>query len=151
MNKLAMEEIKRQKRLKRKQEAGEHSFNVQVQVARANNDYIKNTLNGYYYLARYNMIVEQINNKAIKEKIDGCPKSEDYMRAECALMKMQAIMGFRSASFAKEDLLKKLGCTEKDIIALERDYYEGKIIREVYDDRYKKGNKAEFVKDSVGN
>ena len=61
---------------------------------------------------------------------------------------MQAIMSMRNAHFAKQDLLKEFNLTEKDILALEEDYYDGKIIREAYNEEYKRGNKAEFVSSS---
>ena len=94
------------------------------------------------------MIAEQIQKKEIKEDIDGCLKTEEYMRAEYALQKMQAIMSMRNAHFAKQTLLKEFELTEKDILTLEKDYYDGKIIREAYNENYKKGNKAEFVNSS---
>ena len=121
---------------------------MKVQIVQLSNEYIKNLLNGRYFLARQNMLANQLNDDKIEEKIDGCLKSKEYMKAECALMKMQAIMSFRNASFGKEQL-KKYGCSEKEIADAEKDYYEGKIIREVYDEVYKKGHKAKFVKDSV--
>ena len=54
-------------------------------------------------------------------------------------------MSMRNAHFAKQDLFKDFKLKEEDILAIEEDYYDGKIIREEYDESYKKGNKAEFV------
>ena len=122
------------------------AYGTQMVIANKKSDYIRNIINGRYFMARCNMMAVQIQTKEIQEKIDGCIKSEEYMRAEYALMKMQAIMGMRNAHFAKETLTKEYKLSEKDILAIEEDYYDGKIIREAYDESYKKGNKAEFVK-----
>jgi|GEM_PF-2071736 len=134
--------------IRKLQEKKEIAFGVQLRLANKKNDYIKNIINGRYYLARCNMIAAQIQNKEIKESIDGCLKTEDYMRAEYGLMKMQAIFSMRNAHFAKKELLEDFKLKEEDVLVLEEDYYTGKIIREDYDDSYKKGNKAEFVNSS---
>ena len=94
------------------------------------------------------MIAVQIQNKEIKESIDGCLKSEEFMRTEYALQKMQAIMSLRNAHFANETLLNDFKLTNNDIQLLEEDYDDGKIVREAYDESYRKGNKAEFVDSS---
>ena len=126
-------------------EMKEIAFGMQMRMAGKKNDYIRNIINGRYFLARSNMIAVQIQNNDIKENIDGCPKTFELMRTEYALQKMQAIMSMRNAHFAKKDLFED-GFTEDDILAIEEDYYNGKIIREEYDETYKKGNKADFVK-----
>ena len=136
-----MEKIKEKKETEKR----EIAYGVQLRLANKKNDYIRNLINGRYYLARVNMIAEQINSKNIQEKIDGCPKTEEYMRCEYALMKMQAIMSMRNSHFAKQDLFKDFNLTEEEVVAIETDYYDGKIIREEYDDEYKRRNKAEFV------
>ncbi len=147
MRKETRDEAARRK-LKEKVEKKEIAYGMQMRLASKKNDYIKNIINGRYFLARCNMIAEQIQKKEIKEDIDGCLKTEEYMRAEYALQKMQAIMSMRNAHFAKQDLFKDFKLTEEDIFAIEEDYYDGKIIREAYDDSYKKRNKAEFVNSS---
>ncbi len=141
------EEAARRK-LREKIEKKEVAYGLQLSIANKKSDYIRNVINGRYFLARCNMLAVQIQSKKIKENIDGCLKSEEYMRAEYALQKMQAIMSMRNAYFAKQDLLKEFGFTEKDISAVEEDYYDGKVIREEYDESYKKGNKARFVNSS---
>ena len=133
------------KKEKTKIEQKEIAFGMQMRLANKKNDYIRNIINGRYYLARCNMIAVQIQTKKIKEDIDGCLKSEEFMRTEYALQKMQAIMSMRNAHFAKKDLNEDFKFKEEDIVALEKDYYDGKIIREDYDESYKKGNKAKFV------
>lgn len=144
MKKETRDEVARRK-LKEKREV---AFGIRLRLASKQNDYIKNIINGRYFLARSNMIAVQIQSKKIEEKIDGCLKTEEFMRAEYALLKMQAITSMRNAHFAKKDLFKDFKLTEEDIYALEKDYYDGKVIREEYDETYKKGNKAEFVNSS---
>lgn len=135
-----------EKKEKTESEKKEIAWGIQLRLANKKNDYVRNIINGRYYLARCNMIAVQIQGKNIKEDIDGCLKSEEFLRAEYALQKMQAIMSMRNAHFAKEELFKDFNLIEEDILAIEEDYYNGKIIREEYDESYKKGNKAEFVK-----
>lgn len=136
------------KKVKTETEKKEMAWGMQLRLANKKNDYTRNIINGRYYLARCNMIAVQIQNEDIKEDIDGCLKSEEFLRAEYALQKMQAIMSMRNAHFAKEELFKDFNLVEEDIVALEEDYYNGKIVRESYDESYKKGNKAEFVNSS---
>lgn len=120
---------------------------MKMSLAKAKNDYIRHTINGRYFLARTNMIAEQIISKDIKEKIDGCPKTEEYMRAEYGLQKMQAIMEMRNSHFAKKELSEDFKMNDDDIYAIEEDYYNGKIVREEYDAGYdKKKEQAGFVK-----
>jgi len=133
---------------KTKSEKKEIAFGMQLRLANKKSDYIRNIINGRYFLARCNMIAVQIQSKDIKEDIDGCLKSEEFLRAEYALQKMQAIMSMRNAHFAKQELFSDFKLKEEDIQAIEEDYYDGKIIREAYDESYKKGNKAEFVDSS---
>ncbi len=124
------------------------AFMTQLKLAKSKNDYIRNIIAGRYFLARCNMIAVQIQTKDIKESIDGCLKSEEFLRAEYAQQKMQAIVRMREAHFAKQELFKEFKLKEEDIEAIEADYYDGKIIREDYDESYKRGNKAEFVDSS---
>lgn len=120
---------------------------MKMELAKSKNDYIRATVNGRYFLARTNMIAEQIHAKDIKENIDGCPKSEEFMRAEYAHQKMQAISDMRNAHFAKKELKETFKLKEEDIYAIEEDYYNGKIVRETYDEGYnKKKEQAKFVK-----
>lgn len=120
---------------------------MKMSLAKVKNDYIRSTINGRYFLARTNMIAEQIHSGEIKEKIDGCPKTEEFMRAEYAHQKMQAIIEMRNAHFSKKELKDDFKLNDDDIHDIEEDYYNGKIIREVYDEGYdKKKKQAEFVK-----
>ena len=120
---------------------------MKMSLAKAKNDYIRSTINSRYFLARTNMIAEQIIKKDIKENIDGCPKTEEYMKAEYALQKMSAMNEMRNAHFEKQELKDDFKLNKEDIYAIEEDYYNGKIIREVYDEGYnKKKEQAGFVK-----
>jgi len=136
------------KKEKTETEKKEVTFGMQVRLANLKNNYIRNIVNGRYHLARCNMLAVQIQNKEIKESIDGCLKSEEFMRAEYAHQKVQAIMDLRNAHFAKQEMFADFKLKEEDISVIEKDYYDGKIIREAYDESYKKGNKAEFVDSS---
>ncbi len=130
---------------KTEKEKKEVTFGMQVRLANLKNSYIRNIVNGRYHLARCNMLAVQIQNKKIKESIDGCLKSEEFMRAEYAHQKVQAIMDLRNAHFAKQEMFNDFKLKEEDILVIEVDYYDGKVIREEYDESYKKGNKAKFV------
>lgn len=122
----------------------ERRYNEKVQIARLKTNYITNLVNGRYYIARCNIIATQLKEKKIEETLDGRIKSVEYMHSEYALMKLQAIKSFREVHFVKQELMK-FKIDEKEIKQLENDYYNGRIIRESYDEEYKKRNKAEFV------
>jgi hypothetical protein len=136
-------EIKDEKAIRK---AKEISYAHKTEKIKLKNDYITNTINGRYFLARCNMIAEQIQTNNIKENIDGCPKSKDYMLAEHAFIKKTALSCYRDAHFAKQNLVDSHNFKEGDFEAMLIDVYDGKVIREDYDDEYKKYNRAEFVK-----
>jgi len=115
---------------------------MKMSLIKVKNEYITATINGRYYLARTNMIAEQILSGKIIEKIDGCPKTEEYMRAEYALQKMMAISQMRNSHFAKKELKDDFKLNDDDIHAIEEDYYNGKIVREEYDEGYARKKKA---------
>ena len=116
-------------------------YGMKMSLIKVKNEYITATINGRYYLARTNMIAEQLHSGKILENIDGCPKPEEYMRAEYALQKMAAISQMRNAHFAKKELKEEFKLNDDDIYAIEEDYYNGKIIREEYDEGYNKKKK----------
>lgn len=126
-------------------EKKEIAYGVKIRRANAKNEYITNLINGRYYLARYNMMAQQVIDKNIVETIDNAPKSNDFMVAESALMKMQAIKSLRTAHFSRLELVNDFGMTDEDITGLEEDYYNGKIVRVEYDEEFRKKDKAEFV------
>ena len=129
-------------------EKKEVAYGVKLRRANKKNEYISNVINGRYYLARYNMMAQQVIDNKIVEVIDGAPKTKEYMRAELALVKMQAIRSLRTAHFSRLELKKDFEVSEEEIIGLENDYYNGKIIREEYDEEFRQKNKAEFVNTS---
>lgn len=139
-----MVEKKKMQKVKKRMEGV--SYNFQIRLARAKQDYIANLINGRYFLERCNMIAAQIQSGKIKENVDGCPKPESYMRAEYALQKKAAINAMRDAHFGKIDLMEgEFKLTKEQVFALEEDYYEGKIIREEYDESFKQNGKAQFT------
>lgn len=138
-----VEKVVKKEETKAKKKESPHL--IQMRLARTKKDYITNLINGRYFLARCNMIAVQIQSKNIKESIDGCLKSEEFMRAEYAHQKLQAISSMRGAHFSKQELLKDFKLKKKDIFAIEEDYYDGKVIREDYDESYKKDNQPKFV------
>lgn len=129
----------------KKRREREDTYNKQIQIARLKNDFVRSYFNGQYYLARCNMIVEQINSGDIIERIDEAPKSKNLFIAELSLMRMQAKMNLRQSHFLKSDLLKKFNVTEEEIKELLDSYISGKIMQQDYDEKYRKHNKAEFV------
>lgn len=114
---------------------------MKMSLIQKKNEYIRHTINGRYFLARTNMIAEQIHSGKILENIDGCPKTEEFMRAEYGHQKMQAIMEMRNAHFAKVSLKTEFKLNEEDIYEIEKDYYNGKIIRDNYDESYNTSKK----------
>jgi hypothetical protein len=146
------EEIMKKQRIERQaSEVAEKAYGSNLDRARNKMEYVKNLVNGRYFLERYNTIAEQIiqaeqtHSDKILELLDGVPKNIRYASAEAALFKMQAIVSMRNAHFAKDNLMNVFKMTSDEVTLLEKDYYDGKIVREDYDDEFKKRNKAEFV------
>lgn len=126
-----------------KEEMDKISYTKKLVFVKLKEDFITNRVNGRYFLERYNMMAEQIQSENIKEKIDGCIKTMDYMKAEAVMTKRQAFNAFRNAHFGEVELKKKHGLTDKDITEIEVDLYDGKIIREEYDDeKTREGDKV---------
>lgn len=123
----------------------EIAYGVKLRRANKKDEYIRNTINGRYFLGRYNMMAQQLIDKRIVETIDGAPKTKEFMIGETALIKMQAIMSLRTAHFSKLELKKDFGMTDQDITDFENDYYNGAVVRVEYDEGFRKKDKAEFV------
>lgn len=136
---MTKEKIEKKKPVKKSMEGLKHG--MKMSLAKTKNDYIRATVNGRYFLARTNMIAEQIISEQIIEKIDGCPKTEEFMRAEYAHQKLAAMSEMRNAHFSKKELKEDFKLNDDDIYAIEEDLYNGKIVREVYDDGYDKKKK----------
>ncbi len=126
-------------------ERKEIEFGIQRRLATDRNAYMVSLVNGRFFLARCNMIAQQLKDKKIEENVDGFLKTEEYMISEYAKTKLQAINCMRNAHFLKKDLMRDFKLTEEDIKEFEKDLYNGKIIREEYDTSLKKKSKAEFV------
>lgn len=122
-------------KIKASEEEGKegHARAMQKEFIRLKNDYITNLINARYFLARMNMIGEQINAEKILENIDGAPKTEDFMRAEYALFRLRAMNSLMYSNSAKDDLITIYKLGDKELFDIEKDYYEGKIIRESYE------------------
>lgn len=131
-----------------KTEKKEIAYGVKLRRANKKDEYIRNTINGRYFLGRYNMMAQQLIDKKIVETVDGAPKTKEFMIGETALIKMQAIMSLRTAHFANLELKKDFAMTDKDISDLEDDYYNGAVVRVEYDEEFRKKDKAEFVNTS---
>lgn len=129
-------------------EKKEIAYGVRLRRVNKKNDYITNLINGRYYLARYNIMVKQIIAKDIVETIDGAPKTLEFMVAEAALIRMQAIKSLRTAHFSKLELKKDFGLTDDAITRIDKEYYVGNIVRDNYDEDYIPKTKAEFVNPS---
>lgn len=151
-----------------KKEQKEKEYGKKLVTANQKIGFVRNTVNGRYYFARCNMIADQLNaysekfsklndeqkndsvklreieEETIKEKIDGNTKSYQYLLSEYGLMKVQAIESFRNAHFAKKELIEEHKLSSEEVDAFLDDYYNGKIIRDEYDERKPK-SKAEFV------
>jgi len=142
---MTKEKIEKKNTSKKSMEGLKHG--MKMSLAKQKNDYIRATVNGRYFLARTNMIAEQILTGQIIEKIDGCLKTEEFMRAEYAHQKLAAMGEMRNAYFAKKELKENFKLNDDDIYAIEEDLYNGKIVREEYDEGYNKKKKGpEFVK-----
>lgn len=122
----------------------EIAFGKRLIFIKTKNDYIYNLINGRYMLTRYNMMAAQVQNENILETIDGCPKTKEFLFAEAVLMKNRALKSYAASYHLKNDLIKDHGLSEEDIQAIEDDLYDGKIIREEYEDETKI-SKSEFV------
>lgn len=112
------------------------------QVIQEKNVLIDNWVNAKYFLARYNMLADQLNGKII-ETCDGATKTKEFLMSEMMLMKVRAIKSHRNAFFnAKE--LRNYGLTTEDIEIVKKEYFEKPIVREEYDEGYE-SPAAKFV------
>lgn len=112
-------------------------------------DFVKNLMNGRYFVGRCNMMQSQlVKGGIITETIDGTIKGRDLMLAEYGLMRMQAIDALRLSNFAKKELKEHHGITDYDLTAIEERYYEGKLIDEDDAEQYRVPDKAEFIDES---
>lgn len=124
------------------------AYTKHCELIQKKNEFMANLIPGRYYLARCNMIAEQLNKNDVQEKIDGFAKTEELMKAEYGMMRLQAITRMRNAHFAKKELMDKFGVSEIEIDKMVADFHEGPIIREDYGDEFRRPSKAEFIVDA---
>lgn len=103
--------------------------------------YTEKMINARFYLARANMMAVQIKGEKIYEKIEGVIKPKELFIAEYGVQRMMAIRLFRQAYFIKGDLLK-WDCSIERMENAVKDYYEGKIIKDEYDEIYNPRNQV---------
>lgn len=136
------------RKLKAKEEEKKELSRLQkIELARIEAVYVTAKADAHYYLTRYNMLVEQINDPSRpRELIDGVPKSPEFIAAEASRLKIAASKRFRDTWFAQQELLR-LGLSTDEIDAIYIDYTEGKIVRDSYDDKYRRPMTAGFAPD----
>ena len=82
----------------------------------------------------------------ITERIDNGPvKSKEYIVAEYDLTKLQAIDCHRESRFNLLDL-KNMGVTDEELDKVRKDHFQGAIVKENYDEEWRKNKGAVFVK-----
>lgn len=112
--------------------------------------YILNKVKGLFFLERANMLAEEldgaksIDSLHISEKVDGVPKTVKYAQAEFFMMRMSALNCFQESYFNKCDLMK-LGLDEAAIKGIEVEMLEEPVLRESYNEDYRRERWAEFV------
>jgi len=122
-----------------------------MELAAMKNRYVENKIKGRYYMARMNMLAVQIvgaeqNQKnEILELLDGVHKSLEYARAEYALTKFQAITRERNAFFQGKELKETYGLDDEALLMAQKDYYEGKVVREEYEENPQSIKRAQFI------
>jgi hypothetical protein len=114
------------------------------QIISLKDAYLYNTLQGDYWMALYNSLVEQFNGTIKVGSIDGVEKSKDFLFSELMLYKLRAFKSYRTAYFNVEDL-KKLGVSVEQLNEYVRDFQKGKVKREKYDSDMKIDSKTGFV------
>jgi len=140
-NKVALEK----KRAELEEKKIEMAYRDKKELQRIKHKFLVNLVNGRYWLERCNMLAEQISSDNILELVDGAKKTKELAMAEYASLKVQAIDHMREAHFLRKDLLSR-ELSAEEIDEYVNSYYEGKIIRETWndDDRHN-WNDAGFV------
>lgn len=151
--KISKEVIKKAEKINEEEKATVR----QLEQKRLLQHWISCTIQGRYFMARHNMLAKAINNVppgddpldpikvTIDETVDGGYKTLEYALAEAAVFKKQAIDKMREAYFTKKELLDKFKVVEEEFVRMEEDYYNGKIVRETYDESDQPINKSRFV------
>ena len=129
-----------------KQEANADYAN-RLRKIRLGNSYVSAKAKGLYFLARCNMIAEQLNSGTITEMVDGRTKTKEYMNAEFLMSRISAIQALRQASFDKKDMIEIAKMTDEDIKEVEEYYFDKSVKRDDYGEEYRRERFAEFVQE----
>lgn len=95
------------------------------EVIRLKHEFVAASVQADYFFERAKMISQQIESGKILESVDGCPKSEDFLKAEYFNNKYKAKQKFREAYFAKRELMDKHKLTEDEVIGFVTEYFNG--------------------------
>lgn len=133
-----IEEVKKHN-LKEKMKAREPKIIILLE------NYCHAMISKRFHLARFNMMADQIKSGKIVENVDGKVKSLQYMTAEAAVEKGNAIKWSRKAFFLRKKLVDDFKCPEKRVDDALADYYEGTIDREDWGECVETISKSEFI------
>jgi hypothetical protein len=121
------------------------------QRVRTEQELIQNHMQGQYFLQRYNMIVDQINEelqlrdgdleqegdelRGIRESVDGAKKTLPFIDSEAFMMKKRAKDCFRNRYFAAKKLKDDFGYSEEEVEAVVNEYRDEPIVKDKYERR----------------
>lgn len=94
------------------------------------NSWAKNFVNMNFFRARCNMIVDQINKGEILEKVDGAPKTREYITAEMLMTKNSEISCNRQLKHDRNELEKNYNFKEEDFESIVEKLYTGTLPQE---------------------
>lgn len=97
----------------------------EYEIIRLKHAYVAAIFQADFFFARAEMLAEQITSKNIKESVDGCLKTEQYMLSEFYNMKYKAKQKFREAYWAKKELIDTYKLSDEDIEKYLKDYING--------------------------
>lgn len=120
------------------------------------NELIPAQKKGEYYIARSNMLAEQIETGEVEETVDGKKKTKEYLIAEYRMTKISAVQCMRMAAFHRQDILN-LGYTDEDIKEAYIEYFDkpaarfdkkGNLDATKYDEKFRRSSPVpEFVQE----
>jgi len=93
-------------------------------------NYVVNRLKAEFYVARCNMLAEQLDS-GIVELVDGCKKSREYVVAEYFLSKHSAVQCMAQLKVSEVELLK-LGTSIEQVKEYFNNYLKLPIVRDDY-------------------
>lgn len=127
-----------------KQKLEEENKARELSVATFKERYISCTIKGWYFFELNNALIDAINNNKPLGDCTGIPRTEALAIREAALYKKSAIDLFREANFTKKALMEDFKVLEEEIEAKLKDYTDGKIIRESYDEETRRPGAKRF-------